>query len=39
MEKQVKIETKEDIEFLKKLRKEENNHRLKNRIKNLILTR
>jgi transposase len=39
MPKQVKIEIKEDIYYLKKLRKNENNHRLKTRIQSLILTK
>ena len=39
MGKKVKIEVKEDIEYLKNLRKRENNHRLKTRIQSLILTK
>ncbi len=39
MPKQVEIEIKEDIDYLKKLRKNENNHRLKTRIQSLILTK
>ena len=39
MPKQVEIEIKEDIYYLKKLRKKENNHRLKTRIQSLILTK
>jgi hypothetical protein len=39
MPKQVEIEIKEEIYYLKKLRKQENNHRLKTRIQSLILTK
>ena len=39
MGKQVIIEIKEDIDYLKRLRKKENNHRLKTRIQSLILTK
>ena len=39
MGKKVKIEIKEDLAYLKKLRKNENNHRLKTRIQSLILTK
>lgn len=39
MGKRVKIEIKEDLEYLKSLRKKEKNHRLKTRIQSLILTK
>lgn len=39
MPKQVEIEITEDIDYLKKCRKQENNHRLKTRIQSLILTK
>jgi len=39
MPKQAKIEIKEDLDYLKELRKKENNHRLKTRIQSLILTK
>jgi len=39
MPKQADIEIKEDIDYLKNLRKQENNHRLKTRIQSLILTK
>jgi transposase len=39
MPKQAEIEIKEDFDYLKKLRKEESNHRLKTRIQSLILTK
>ncbi len=39
MGKRVKIEIKEDLDYLKKLRKKKNNHRLKTRIQSLILTK
>lgn len=39
MPRQVEIEIKEEIDYLKKCRKQENNHRLKTRIQSLILTK
>ena len=39
MGKHVEIDIKEDIDYLKNLRKKENNHRLKTRIQSLILTK
>lgn len=39
MPKQAEIEIKEDIDYLKTLRKKEENHRLKTRIQSLILTK
>ncbi len=39
MPKQAEIKIKEELEYLKRLRKKENNHRLKTRIQSLILTK
>ncbi len=39
MPKQAEINIKEDIKYLRNLRKKENNHRLKTRIQSLILTK
>ena len=39
MQKRVGIEIREDMDYLKRLRKQESNHRLKTRIQSLILTK